>query len=160
MNILKIISAVLIVLSICLIIYDYRQSKLYIGRVIKKQFEILIYLKIIVIIVLIILILVGCKTTETKILLRPFTKPPDRYEIGEITNSQQELLEYTKAVFQIARWQNWFNSQVGSNYYNYYNYSNYILTNTNKNTVLITNTVEIVEFRKTNIITTNGSNID
>lgn len=74
---------------------------------------------------LVIFIIIGC--AEKVVYVRiPLSNPPERYEIGTITNSEQELLEYTKAIFTIGRWQNWYNSQVKSNYYNYYNYSNYL----------------------------------
>ena len=62
-------------------------------------------------------------TTETKItteyITTPLTTPPDRYKIEEITNNQQFLLEYRKAIMFISLWQNWYNVQVGSNYYHY-----------------------------------------
>lgn len=69
------------------------------------------------------LFILGC-AEKVKYITVPLTKPPARYEIYEITNNQQALLEYRKATMFIARWQNWYNSQVGSNYYNYKNYSN------------------------------------
>ncbi|TXJ48085.1 hypothetical protein EPJ75_07240 [Brachyspira aalborgi] len=62
-------------------------------------------------------------TTETKITTEyitiPLTTPPERYKIEEITNNQQFLLEYRKAIMFISLWQNWYNVQVGSNYYHY-----------------------------------------
>ena len=72
---------------------------------------------------------------------------------------QELLLEYRKATMKIARWQNWYNRQVGSNYFNYKNYTNIIpnyfesdtnyivftnyITNTITNELLITNNNEI-----------------
>lgn len=90
---------------------------------------------------ILILVLIGC--AETKYITVPLTKPPARYEINEITNNQQALLEYRKATMFIARWQNWYNSQVGSNYYNYKNYSNEKIeyTNTNENYIIFTNII-------------------
>lgn len=58
-------------------------------------------------------------TITTKYITIPLTTPPERYEIGTITNSKQALLEYQKALMQISLWQNWYNVQVGSNYYQY-----------------------------------------
>lgn len=103
----------------------------------------------IIIAIVFIFILIGC--AETKYITIPLTRPPARYEIYEITNNQQALLEYRKATMFIARWQNWYNSNVGSNYYNYKNYSNtkpdamsnadnyIIFTNITTNELLITN---------------------
>ena len=58
-------------------------------------------------------------TITTKYITIPLTTPPERYEVGTITNNQQALLEYQKALMRISRWQNWYNTQVGSNYYHY-----------------------------------------
>lgn len=58
-------------------------------------------------------------TITTKYITIPLTTPPERYEIGTITNNKQALLEYQKALMQISLWQNWYNVQVGSNYYQY-----------------------------------------
>lgn len=58
-------------------------------------------------------------TITTKYITIPLTTPPERYEIGTITNNKQALLEYQKALMQISLWQNWYNVQVGSNYYHY-----------------------------------------
>lgn len=100
------------------------------------------------------LFILGC-AEKVKYITVPLTKPPARYEIYAITNNQQALLEYRKATMFIARWQNWYNSQVGSNYYNYKNYSNekreykdnetnyIIFTNITTNELITTNTNEI-----------------
>ena len=100
------------------------------------------------------LFILGC-AEKVKYITVPLTKPPARYEIYKITNNQQALLEYRKATMFIARWQNWYNSQVGSNYYNYKNYSNekreykdnetnyIIFTNITTNELITTNTNEI-----------------
>ena len=101
-----------------------------------------------------ILFFIGC-AERTKYITIPLTKPPARYEPYAITNNQQALLEYRKATMRLARWQNWYNRQVGSNYYNYKNYTNVIpkyfesdtnyivftnvITNTITNELLITN---------------------
>lgn len=58
-------------------------------------------------------------TITTKYITIPLTTPPERYEIGTITNNKQALLEYQKALMQISLWQNWYNAQVKSNYYQY-----------------------------------------
>lgn len=58
-------------------------------------------------------------TIMTKYITIPLTTPPERYEIGTIKNNKQALLEYQKALMQISLWQNWYNAQVGSNYYHY-----------------------------------------
>ncbi|TXJ31156.1 hypothetical protein [Brachyspira aalborgi] len=71
------------------------------------------------------LFILGC-AAKVKYITVPLTKPPARYEIYTITNTQQALLEYRKATMRLARWQNWYNRQVGSNYFNYKNYTNII----------------------------------
>ena len=102
-----------------------------------------------------IILLISCQSQKEYITM-PLTKPPARYEIYTITNTQQALMEYRKATMKIARWQNWYNRQVGSNYFNYKNYTNIIplyfendnnyivftnyITNTITNKLLITNT--------------------
>ena len=58
-------------------------------------------------------------TVTTKYIRIPMSTPPERYEIGTITNNKQALLEYQKALMQISLWQNWYNAQVKSNYYQY-----------------------------------------
>lgn len=65
--------------------------------------------------------LTACSTT--KYVTIPLTTPPTRYEPYRIQNNQEALLEYRKASMTIVRWQNWYNSQVGSNYYHYSNYT-------------------------------------
>lgn len=105
-----------------------------------------------------IILLISCQSQKEYITM-PLTKPPTRYEIYKIENNQELLLEYRKATMKIARWQNWYNRQVGSNYFNYKNYTNIIqqyfesdtnyivftnyITNTITNELLITNTNEI-----------------
>lgn len=110
-----------IILGICDLIYlkktDNTEDRRYI--------RILLKMKLLAIIIFVFIYLLGC-APKVKYVVKPLTKPPERYEPGIITNTQQELLEYTKAIFTIARWQNWYNSQVGTNYYHYYNYSNYL----------------------------------
>lgn len=108
--------------------------------------------------ILIAFCIVSCQSQKEYITM-PLTKPPARYEIYKIENNQELLLEYRKATMKIARWQNWYNRQVGSNYFNYKNYTNIIpnyyesdtnyivftnyITNTITNELLITNTNEI-----------------
>lgn len=82
------------------------------------------FLKTVCIFWFLVLFLFSCASQKTVYKDRRLTIPPERYEIYEITNSQQALSEYGRALFTIARWQNWYNINVGSNYYNYYNYSN------------------------------------
>lgn len=101
----------------------------YAADIIKKKFN--LYIGSIVAIVLIISIsflVYQVKTlinditenkTTTKYITIPLTTPPERYEIGTITNNKQALLEYQKALMQISLWQNWYNAQVKSNYYQY-----------------------------------------
>ena len=121
-------------------IYYMRKTK---DRVEFNYLRILIKMKLLAIIIFVFIYLLGC-APKVKYVVKPLTKPPERYEIGIITNTQQELLEYTKAVFTIARWQNWYNSQVGTNYYHYYNYSNYLYNKPkepiNTNLVILSNT--------------------
>lgn len=121
-------------------IYYMRKTK---DRVEFNYLRILIKMKLLAIIIFVFIYLLGC-APKVKYVVKPLTKPPERYEIGIITNTQQELLEYTKAVFTIARWQNWYNSQVGTNYYHYYNYSNYLYNKpkepVNTNLVILSNT--------------------
>lgn len=121
-------------------IYYIRKTK---DRVEFNYLRILIKMKLLAIIIFVFIYLLGC-APKVKYVVKPLTKPPERYEIGIITNTQQELLEYTKAVFTIARWQNWYNSQVGTNYYHYYNYSNYLYNKpkepVNTNLVILSNT--------------------
>lgn len=101
----------------------------YAADIIKKKFN--LYIGSIVAIVLIIsfsFLVYQVKTlinditenkTTTKYITIPLTTPPERYEIGTIKNNKQALLEYQKALMQISLWQNWYNAQVGSNYYHY-----------------------------------------
>lgn len=101
----------------------------YAANIIKKKFNIyIISIVSMVLIILISFLVYGVKflindTTETKITTKyikiPMSTPPEKYEIGEITNNQQFLLEYRKAIMFISRWQNWYDVQVGSNYYHY-----------------------------------------
>lgn len=101
----------------------------YAANIIKKKFNLyIISIVSMVLIILISFLVYGVKflindTTETKITTKyikiPMSTPPEKYEIGEITNNQQFLLEYRKAIMFISRWQNWYDVQVGSNYYHY-----------------------------------------
>lgn len=101
----------------------------YAANIIKKKFNLyIISIVSMVLIILISFLVYGIKflindTTETKITTKyikiPMSTPPEKYEIGEITNNQQFLLEYRKAIMFISRWQNWYDVQVGSNYYHY-----------------------------------------
>lgn len=101
----------------------------YAANIIKKKFNLyIISIVSMVLIILISFLVYGVKflindTTETKITTKyikiPMSTPPEKYEIGEITNNQQFLLEYRKAIMSISRWQNWYDVQVGSNYYHY-----------------------------------------
>ena len=104
----------------------------YAADIIKKKFNLYIASASIISMVLFIILISFCiykinslinDTTETKITTEyitiPLTTPPDRYKIEEITNNQQFLLEYRKAIMFISLWQNWYNVQVGSNYYHY-----------------------------------------
>ena len=109
-----------------------------------------------------IILIISCQS-QTKYITIPLTPPPARYEIYEIKNNQQALLEYRKATMRLARWQNWYNRNVGSNYYNYQNYTNIIpqyfesdtnyivftniITNSITNELLITNIINTNEIR-------------
>lgn len=112
-------------LFIILIVIDFIKMKKVLGQMNQLYLRIMINMKLLAIIIFLFFYLIGC-ASKTKYIEKPLPKPPARYEIGTITNTQQELLEYTKAIFHIARWQNWYNSAVGTNYYNYYGYSNYL----------------------------------
>ena len=92
---------------------------------------------------LMIIFFISCQS-NTKYITIPLTRPPARFEINEITNNQQALLEYRKATMHIARWQNWYNSQVGTNYYNYRDITNIKVEYTNStNLIVFTNTITI-----------------
>lgn len=64
-------------------------------------------------------LLVSC--TTTKYVKIPLTTPPDQFEPLLIDDVHDGLMEYRKSIKHIVRWQNWYNTQVGSNYYNYTN---------------------------------------
>ncbi len=125
--ILFLISASVLEISFYILYRKYRKGNYY-DLLYNFKFRQDIYniirtdIKIIIAIVFI-FILLGC-SVKTKYITIPLTKPPARYEIGIITNSQQALLEYRQATMFIARWQNWYNSNVGSNYYNYKDINN------------------------------------
>lgn len=78
------------------------------------------------------LFLMSCASPKVVYRDKKLTTPPDRYIIGTITNNKQALFEYGNALFTVARWQNWYNLNVGSNYYNYFDYTNIIISNDKK----------------------------
>ena len=51
------------------------------------------------------------------------TPPPSIYIIENIKTKKDLLKNYKDAVIKISHWQNWYNIQVGSNYF-YYSNSN------------------------------------
>ena len=131
MEYLRLLTIIVISISMMFIILEFI---LFLVNNYDFRYVFLMFFKFVVVFWFFVLFLFACSSQKTVIRDKRLTTPPDRYEIGVITNSQQALLEYGNALFTIARWQNWYNLNVGSNYYNYYNYSNelYIrLTNDN-----------------------------
>lgn len=122
MSIFKLLILIIISISTILLLYD-----LFFYFVLQEKNDYLLFtsfLKGVCIFWFLVLFLFSCASSKTVYKDKRLTIPPERYEIFEITNSQQALSEYGRAIFTIARWQNWYNINVGSNYYNYYNYSN------------------------------------
>lgn len=80
------------------------------------------------------ILLISC-AAKVKYITIPLTDPPTRYEPYIIENNKDALLEYQEAGKKIIRWQNWYNTQVGSNYYNYTNYELKRRTNNTNNLI-------------------------
>lgn len=70
-------------------------------------------------VIFILVVVLSC--TTTKYIKVPLTTPPDKYEPALIEDVHEGLIEYRSSIKHIVRWQNWYNTQVGSNYYNYTN---------------------------------------
>lgn len=49
------------------------------------------------------------------------TPPPSIYIIKNIKTKKDLLKNYKNATIKISHWQNWYNIQVGSNYFSYSN---------------------------------------
>ena len=49
------------------------------------------------------------------------TPPPSIYIIKDVKTKKDLLKSYKDAVIKISHWQNWYNIQVGSNYFSYSN---------------------------------------
>ena len=49
------------------------------------------------------------------------TPPPSIYIIKDINTKKDLLKNYKDATIKISHWQNWYNIQVGSNYFSYSN---------------------------------------
>lgn len=49
------------------------------------------------------------------------TPPPSIYIIRDVKTKKDLLKSYKDATIKISHWQNWYNIQVGSNYFSYSN---------------------------------------
>ncbi len=49
------------------------------------------------------------------------TPPPSIYIIRDVKTKKNLLKSYKDATIKISHWQNWYNIQVGSNYFSYSN---------------------------------------
>ncbi|WP_297285605.1 hypothetical protein [uncultured Brachyspira sp.] len=49
------------------------------------------------------------------------TPPPSIYIIRDVKTKKDLLKNYKDATMKISHWQNWYNIQVGSNYFSYSN---------------------------------------
>lgn len=49
------------------------------------------------------------------------TPPPSIYIIRDVKTKKDLLKNYKNATIKISHWQNWYNIQVGSNYFSYSN---------------------------------------
>lgn len=61
-------------------------------------------------------------TITTKYIRIPMSTPPDIYIVpisNSVTTMKDFLLEYRRAIMKISEWEDWYNIQVGSNYYHY-----------------------------------------
>lgn len=60
------------------------------------------------------IITISCSHTR---LVTISSTPPEMYEIKNIETTKDLIDEYRKSVMKVAEWQNWYNTEVGSNYY-------------------------------------------
>lgn len=138
MEYLRLLAIIVISISMIFIILEFI---LFLVNSYDFRYVFLMFFKFVVVFWFFILFLLSCSSQKTVIRDKRLTTPPERYEIGVITNSQQALLEYGNALFTIARWQNWYNLNVGSNYYNYYNYSNELYKRRTNDNIEISETI-------------------
>ena len=138
MEYLRLLAIIVISISMIFIILEFI---LFLVNSYDFRYVFLMFFKFVVVFWFFVLFLFACSSQKTVIRDKRLTTPPDRYEIGVITNSQQALLEYGNALFTIARWQNWYNLNVGSNYYNYYNYSNELYIRRTNDNIEISETI-------------------
>ena len=57
----------------------------------------------------------GC--SSVKYVTVPLSKPPEIYNPNKIYTEKDFLKEYKRSLIKISEWQNWYNIQVGSNYF-------------------------------------------
>lgn len=138
MEYLRLLAIIVISISMIFIILEFI---LFLVNSYDFRYVFLMFFKFVVVFWFFVLFLFACSSQKTVIRDKRLTTPPERYEIGVITNSQQALLEYGNALFTIARWQNWYNLNVGSNYYNYYNYSNELYIRRTNDNIEISETI-------------------
>ncbi len=77
-------------------------------------------MRLIILVMIFITILLSCQTSKEYISI-PLSTPPRQYYIPEIESEKDLLKAYQYTTIHIAKWQKWFNLQVGSNYFNYSN---------------------------------------
>ena len=85
----------------------------------------LIQLKKIFIVLLISLLInlffLSCSSVNNNVC--DLTPPPSIYIIRDVKTKKDLLKNYKDATMKISHWQNWYNIQVGSNYFSYSNSS-------------------------------------
>ncbi len=83
----------------------------------------LIQLKKIFIVLLISLLInlffLSCSSVNNNVC--DLTPPPSIYIIRDVKTKKDLLKNYKDATMKISHWQNWYNIQVGSNYFSYSN---------------------------------------